>query len=722
MSGQPQKTIFAPSAWNSDLEESKRIRVMRVIARLNIGGPALHATMLTERLDPSRYDSLLVTGTEEPGEGNYLELQGKSLDRLLLLPVLGREIRGWHDLIALARLIVLMRQGRPHIVHTHTAKAGALARLAAYLTGVPVILHTYHGHVFHGYFSPATTRVFVFIERWMARCSDRLLTVSETVRADLLRLGVGRSDQFLVVPLGLDLDRFLHSEEVRGQFRAELGLAEDVPLVGIVARLVSIKAHEVLLQAAAELVRLVPQAHFVVVGDGKRRAELGELTDRLGLTGRVHFLGWRQDLERIYADLDLVALTSRNEGSPVSLIEAMAAARPVVATRVGGVPDLVEDGVTGILVPPGDAGALTSAMHALLGDRERRRRLGAAGRQRVAAAFTTERLLEDMDRVYTRLLRRQLGWAPFGSDARPAALGELALGPTLGKDVSVVVVNWNVGRILVNCLRAVTGELKTVNGECIVVDNGSARGDLDPVREEFPTVPVIANAGNYGFARAANQGIQASQGRYVLLLNPDAFPLEGMAEHLIRFMDQHPEVAVVGPRVTNTDGTVQGSARAFPGLRTAFFGRTSFLTRHFPRNPWSRRHVPVLNGGSNAPLAVDWVSGACMLIRRRAWEDIGGFDEAFFLYWEDADFCWRLRNAGWEVVYDPRVSVSHAVGASSRQAPIRSTIAFHRSAFRLYRNHVTRSTWHPMNAVAMGGLLTHACTLIVLRALTRLRR
>src|SRR5262249_8850372 len=162
------------------------------------------------------------------------------------------------------------------------------------------------------------------------------------------------------------------------------------------------------------------------------------------------------------ADLDLVALTSRNEGSPVSLIEAMAAARPVVATRVGGVPDLVEDGVTGVLVPPEDFVALANAMHTLLGDRETRRVLGVAGRQRGSETFTAERLLGDMDRVYVRLLRRKLGWAPFGGSA---AAGKRAPEPTRGTDVSVVVVNWNVGQILVDCLRAVARELKTVDGD-----------------------------------------------------------------------------------------------------------------------------------------------------------------------------------------------------------------------------------------------------------------
>lgn len=388
---------------------AQRIRVVRVIARLNVGGPALHATLLTERLDPARYDSLLVSGTEDPTEGNYLALQGKALARLSVLPALGREIRGGQDLAALARLVGLMRRVRPHVVHTHTAKAGTLGRLAAFLTRVPVIVHTYHGHVFHGYFSPAKTRAFLAIERWLGRRTDCLLTVSESVRGELLRLGLGPPERLRVMPLGLDLDRFLACEARRGELRAELGLGEGAALVGIVARLVPIKAHEVFLEAAARLAALLPESRFLVVGDGERRPALEAEARRLGLGDRVRFLGWRRDLDRIYADLDVVVLTSRNEGSPVSLIEAMAAARPVVGTRVGGVPDLVEDEVTGRLVPSSDAPALAEAVRALLADPTRRRELGQAGRRAVVAPFGAERLLADMDRLYAELLREKLG-------------------------------------------------------------------------------------------------------------------------------------------------------------------------------------------------------------------------------------------------------------------------------------------------------------------------
>jgi glycosyltransferase involved in cell wall biosynthesis len=382
----------------------KRTRVLRVIARLNVGGPALHATLLTERLDRARYDSRLVAGTEAPGEANYLALHGRSVDGLQVVPALSRRIRGGRDTVALVRLVRLMRAWRPDIVHTHTAKAGTIGRIAALLARVPIVVHTYHGHVLHGYFSAPQTRLFVAIERVLARSTTRLIAVSATVREDLLGLRIATPERLTVVPLGLDLDRFLTCERRRGELRGELGIGAGAPVAGIVARLVPIKAHEVFLEAAAAVRRRHPDAVFLIVGDGERRAELEALAGARGLDGSVRFTGWRRDLDRVYADLDVAVLCSRNEGSPVSLIEAMAAGRAVVATRVGGVPDLVEDRVTGCLVAPGDAAALGEAMSVLLRDRERAHSMGLQGRKSVYPTYTADRLVADIDALYTNLL------------------------------------------------------------------------------------------------------------------------------------------------------------------------------------------------------------------------------------------------------------------------------------------------------------------------------
>jgi glycosyltransferase involved in cell wall biosynthesis len=381
-----------------------RIRVARVITRLNIGGPAQHVIHLTARLPRERYESVLLTGRESAAEGSMADLAAALGVRPVIVPGLGRSVSPLKDLASVAFLYRFFRRFRPHVVHTHTAKAGTVGRLAAHLARVPVIVHTYHGHVFRGYFTAPTTRMFLGVERVLARVSNRLLTVSDAVRDDLLRYRIGTAEQFDVLPLGLNLAGFLTAERQRGALRRELGLAASTPLVGIVARLVPIKRHEDFIAAAGRLVGRIPDCHFVIVGDGERRGELEAHVRRLGLAERVRFMGWRRDLERVYPDLDVVALTSANEGLPVSLIEAMAAARPVVATAVGGVPDLVDDGVSGLLVPPADPAAFAETLAVLLEDRERWQSMGEAGRKRVYPAFGVQRLVADVDRLYGELL------------------------------------------------------------------------------------------------------------------------------------------------------------------------------------------------------------------------------------------------------------------------------------------------------------------------------
>ena len=381
-----------------------RVRVLRIISRMNVGGPALHALLLNERLDPSRYESRLAAGQVGEAEGDYLALHGADPARFVSIPALGREVEGGRDWTAFWALVRLMRSFRPHVVHTHTAKAGALGRLAATLCRVPVVVHTYHGHVFDAYFSPLKTRLVVLAERLLAGRASALVAVTDRVRRDILARGIGRQDRVVVVPLGLDLDPMIAAPARRGELRRELGLGADVPLVGIVARLVPVKAHETFLQAARAIAPVRPDAMFLIVGDGERRSALEAMAGELGLAGRVRFLGWRADLDRLYADLDVVVLTSKNEGSPVALIEAMAAGRPVVSTRAGGVEDVVADGETGRVVPVGDDAAVARAILDLLEHPAEAARLGAAARDAVRARFASARLVADVDRLYRRLL------------------------------------------------------------------------------------------------------------------------------------------------------------------------------------------------------------------------------------------------------------------------------------------------------------------------------
>jgi hypothetical protein len=275
-------------------------------------------------------------------------------------------------------------------------------------------------------------------------------------------------------------------------------------------------------------------------------------------------------------------------------------------------------------------------------------------------------------------------------------------------DASVIIVNWNTADVLQCCMHTVRRARTAVDGEWVVVDNASAAADLAPLRRKCRTCTLIENPVNKGFAAAANQAVRLNRGRYVLLLNPDTVLDHGCLEHLVAYLDDHPDVAIVGPAIFDLDGRLQGSARAFPGPLTALFGRRSFLTRRFPGNPISRRNIPALTCDLSSPIPVDWVSGTCLLARRDALEAVGFLDERFFLYWEDADVAWRLRNAGWRVTYDPRARAVHLVGASSRQAPLQTILHFHRSAFRLYRLHVTKHVLHRMNAVAAAALLVRA--------------
>jgi len=318
------------------------------------------------------------------------------------MPGLGREIAPLSDLRALVGLHRLMRAWRPAIVHTHTAKAGILGRLAARAAGVPTVVHTYHGHVLRGYFSPAKTALFRWLETRLATHADALVAVSDSVKTDLVDLGIARADKIRVVPLGLDLAH-LAGALPRGALRREAGIPETAPLVGMVGRLVPIKDAPTFLRAARIVAEERADARFALVGDGEERKALESLCRELGLDGKVTFFGWKRDLAAVYGDLDVVVNASRNEGTPVALIEALAAARPVVATRVGGTPDLLGEDERGRLVPPGEPSALARAVLETLDQSEAARARARAGREHVLARHSADRLVRDVDALYREL-------------------------------------------------------------------------------------------------------------------------------------------------------------------------------------------------------------------------------------------------------------------------------------------------------------------------------
>jgi glycosyltransferase involved in cell wall biosynthesis len=380
---------------------SRPIRILRIIARLNVGGPAIHVTLLTEKLSAPAYESTLVCGTIGDDEGDMSYYAAAHGVTPVILPELGRSLHPLRDLRTIWKVYRLIRQYQPDVVHTHTAKAGFVGRMAAWLAGVPVIVHTFHGHVFQGYFSPTMTRVFLLLERMTARMSSTVITLTEGLRRDLADVyHITDKEHITVLPLGLDLAPFAAVVRKNGAFRREHGIPADAALIGIVGRLVPVKNHRLFLDAAARVRAQVPDAHFVIIGDGELRGELEAQVDALNLRDAVTFTGWMQNLAPAYADLDINVISSVNEGTPVSVIEALAAGCPVVATAVGGLPDLLEQGAFGALVPSGDAEALAAAMVRVL----REPPDGGATQALMLERYGIERLVGDLRQLYGALL------------------------------------------------------------------------------------------------------------------------------------------------------------------------------------------------------------------------------------------------------------------------------------------------------------------------------
>jgi GT2 family glycosyltransferase len=250
----------------------------------------------------------------------------------------------------------------------------------------------------------------------------------------------------------------------------------------------------------------------------------------------------------------------------------------------------------------------------------------------------------------------------------------------------VVIINYRSYDDLTRCLASLEADQESI-ASIVVVDHDSNLADADRIRARFPSTLLIPRTTNGGFAAGVNLGARQTSGSFLLLLNPDCHVVPGACARLIERLTTRTDAGVVGPRILNADGSVQASARRFPDLTTAIAGRSTWLTRVLPGNPLSRRNLPARDEHLSEPVDVDWVSGACMLVRRSAFDALQGMDERFFLYWEDADFCRRLKAAGWKTVYDPSIEIVHTGGQSSRHAARSSLEAFHRSAFRLYWKH-----------------------------------
>lgn len=394
-------------------------RVLRILNRLIIGGPSKNAVYLSRYMQPD-YDTLLVIGGKEDHEQDADFLATANNIDPTCIPEMKRPISPYNDWAAYNKLKKLIKEFKPDIVHTHAAKSGALGRLAAKHSNVPVIIHTFHGHIFHSYFNSLKTNFFIRTERYLAGLSDAIVAISDVQKKELSGdFKIAAADKFRVIPLGLDLDNFIiNQEEKRNKFRTEFGLDDNTVAIGIIGRLVPIKNHSLFLKSLKYVLNnTTVKVKAFIIGDGESRSDIERLANSLEIKYTQHtdtahphpliFTSWRKDVDTICAGLDIIALTSLNEGTPVSLIEAQAAGKPIVSTRVGGIADVVLENKTALLSEITDERTFSDNLLRLVNDPGLRQKFSHAGKDHVVSKFSYHRLVNDMSSLYHHLLDKK---------------------------------------------------------------------------------------------------------------------------------------------------------------------------------------------------------------------------------------------------------------------------------------------------------------------------
>ena len=377
-----------------------KVRVLRVITRLNVGGPAHHVLLLTQRLGEP-FETLLVSGQEPPGEARATEWIAQYGVPVTYLPTLGREVQPWRDWRSVWALWRLMRSYKPHIVHTHTAKAGAVGRLAAWLAGVPLRIHTFHGHSFEGYFAPWRHWLYRQIERLLARLSHRIVVISERQRRDIVeRFRIAPAEKVTVIPLGFPLERLDRYDPQAVKALREAWGGNERVLLGWIGRMVPIKRVDKLLGAVAEMQDPPRPFRLVLVGDGPEKPRWEALARQLGLSEKVVWAGLRWDIPEVLRALDALVLVSDNEGTPVTLIEALACGVPVASTPVGGVPDLLAEGEYGYLLQE----PLAESLRLFIAQLPQARTKAQKAQPFIRSYYSEERLIKDIRALYRQLL------------------------------------------------------------------------------------------------------------------------------------------------------------------------------------------------------------------------------------------------------------------------------------------------------------------------------
>ncbi|XZF13795.1 glycosyltransferase [Chitinophagaceae bacterium MMS25-I14] len=393
-------------------------RVLRILNRLIIGGPALNATYLTKYMEPD-FETMLVIGGKDDHEQDATHLSERLGITPVVVPEMKRAINFSSDRAAYQKIKALIKEFKPDIVHTHAAKSGTIGRLAAFNCDVPVVLHTFHGHVFHSYFSKWKTNAFINIERYLARRSSGIIAISDLQKHELADVyKICPDEKINIIPLGFDLNRFSDmQEQKREQFRSKYYIAPDEIAIGIIGRIVPVKNHSLFVAAAARVLAQTGQkVRFIIIGDGDMRPQMENELKQAGIDyayapqelrrATAICTSWQTEMDEVIAGLDIIALTSHNEGTPVSLIEAQAAARPVVSTNVGGVADVVMNGRTGYITEKGNAEAFADALLLLAEQEELRLLFGQEGRKHVFSKYSYQRLVGDMSEYYYKLLEQ----------------------------------------------------------------------------------------------------------------------------------------------------------------------------------------------------------------------------------------------------------------------------------------------------------------------------
>jgi glycosyltransferase involved in cell wall biosynthesis len=395
------------------VQEATGVKVIHVITRFDKGGSAENTYLTVLGLDKKKYEVYLVRGLSPDSRMSRLEAAGveenlaeaeKSGVRIITISELVRNINPAKDIKAFFRLMRIFRQEKPDIVHTHTSKAGILGRWAAFLVKTSIIVHTPHGHIFWGYFNSWKTAVFIFLERLTARITDRIITLTEQERKDHVRIAVAAEEKFAVIHSGVDLRNFLDVSVDPADMREKLGIPRGSFVVGTAGRLTPVKGQRYLIEAAAKVIQQVPGAMFVFLGDGELLAGFTETASVFGIKDHLKFLGWRPDVADVMSTFDVFVLPSLNEGMGKVIVEAMAMGKPIIASKVGGIQDLVAHGENGLLVPPADSEALAYAILDLYESPDKRRRMGDAGK-RISAAYSIDEMLLKVDETYETCLK-----------------------------------------------------------------------------------------------------------------------------------------------------------------------------------------------------------------------------------------------------------------------------------------------------------------------------